>query len=494
LGRQLEDADLTSVSWDVVIAGSGVAGLAAAVEAAQRGMAVLVLESRPSLGGASAISTGGSCLVGTSLQARNGIKDSLDLALRDWREAGGPAADMSWARRYLAESCSAVFRWCEQLGVTWSAIRHQEGNSVPRWHLPAGGGRAVVEALLARCSHLGVAFAASTLVTDILLKDGRCYGVAAAPTSGRHIRLPAKAVIICSGGFTNNRDMLLASAPELATMSRFLCGGSATSTGSGHVTLQRIGASFSSLDQLWIYPVGTPDPRDPHGMRGLVVRGIRSEIWVNSKGERFTNEDLRGGSSGTSALLRQPGQTCWGILGAEEARTLLLLNDDFYGSPFKLSQDAGEEFWQTSHHAWRAGSLHVLADATGLPRDPLIANVERHNESLRSGAEREREFGRSLVGLRPIHGPPFFAIQYLPVVQKNLGGVRTDHRCHVERAGKPVPNLYAAGETAGMAGGCINGKGAIEGTMFGPSIYSGRIAGRAAALDTGHPVTDQRGE
>lgn len=493
LGRQRKVSGLASVSWDVVIVGSGVSGLAAAVEAAQRGLAVIVLESQPSLGGASAISTGGSCLVGTSLQAQNGISDSLDLAVRDWREAGGPEADMSWACRYLADSCSAVFKWCEQLGVTWSAIRHQEGNSVPRWHLPAGGGRAVVDALVARCRRLGVVFGVSMLVTEILCKEGRCYGVAAS-ASGRRIRLPAKAVIICSGGFTNNHAMLLAHAPALTSMSRFLCGGSATSRGSGHTMLQRIGSSFCGLDQLWIYPVGTPDPRDPYGIRGLVVRGIRSEIWVNNKGERFTNEDLRGGISGTSALLLQPDQTCWGIFDAEEAPKLLLLNDGFYGSPFMLRGDASKEFWLTSRHARRSGSLYGLADATGLPHGSLSAHVNRYNESLCSDIEHERDFGRSLTGLRPIHGPPFFAIQYFPVVQKNLGGVRTDHRCHVEQGGKPMRNLYAAGEVAGMAGGCINGKGAIEGTMFGPCIYSGRIAGRAAALDMGYSGLNERSE
>ena len=84
---------------------------------------------------------------------------------------------------------------------------------------------------------------------------------------------------------------------------------------------------------------------------------------------------------------------------------------------------------------------------------------------------------------RPIAEPPFFAVEYLPTVQKNLGGVRTDLGCRVLSAhtGQPIEGLYAAGELAGMAGGHINGRGAIENTMFAPSLYSGRVAGAAAA-------------
>jgi flavocytochrome c len=465
-----------------VVVGSGVAGLAAAIEAAGQGLSVVVLESEPAVGGTSAISTGGSCLVGTPLQARHGIHDSVELALRDWRRAGGGAADLPWARRYLADSCAEVYTWCEKMGLTWSQLRPQEGNSLPRWHRPEGGGRAVVDALLARCRSLGVTIRTSTTVTQILRENGRAVGVAAS-AAGEPQRFLAGSTIICTGGFTSNRDMLLRHAPRLGGMSRFLCGGSASARGRGHRLLEQAGSSFTGLDHLWLYPVGTPDPQDQTGARGLVVRGIRDEIWVNLDGARFHDEDLRGGLTGTPAVMAQPGQTAWGIFDAREADRLLLLNDPHYGSALRTSPDRKAEFWRESGHAWRAGSIRELAQAAGLPPAALASSLDRYNARIRSGASREPEFGRSLAGLRPIEYPPFCAIQYFPLVQKNLGGVRTDSFCRVQQEGSGLDGLYAAGEVAGMAGGCINGAGTIEGTMFGPCLYSGRVAGRAAGRD-----------
>jgi predicted oxidoreductase len=467
--------------WDAVVVGAGVAGLAAAVEAAAQGMRVLVLEAGSEPGGASAVSRAGCCLVGTPLQAACGIQDSVGLALRDWRRAGGGSADLLWAARYLAESCSEVFTWCEELGVRWSQLRQEEGNSLPRWHLPDGGGPAIIEALLDRCRSLGVAVRTSSPATQIVREGDRVRGVVvAAAEQSRSVM--ADATIICTGGFTSNRDMLLRHAPALATMTRFLCGGAPAALGAGHGMLCEAGAGFAALDKLWMYPVGTPDPGDPSGTRGLVVRDIRSEIWLNSGGLRFHDEDLRGGLTGVPALLAQPGQTAWGIFDARQSAKLTLLNDAGYGSPFLTSTEGRARFWGTSRHAWRARGFGELAALTGLPLTSLAASIETFNRAIRSGLAYEPEFGRSLAGLESIERPPFCAIQYFPLVQKNLGGVRTDSLCRVQQSGAvAVTGLYAAGEVAGMAGGCINGAGAIEGTMFGPCLYSGRIAGQAAA-------------
>ncbi len=471
--------------WDAVVVGSGVAGLAAAVEAAAQGMRVVVLEAGPEPGGASAVSRAGCCLVGTPLQAACGIHDSVELALRDWRRAGGASADLPWAARYLAESRAEVFTWCEELGVRWSQLRREEGNSLPRWHLPDGGGPAIIEVLLDRCRSLGVAMRTSSPVTQIVREGSRARGVVvSAAAQSRYIM--ADATIVCTGGFTSNRNMLLRHAPALATMTRFLCGGSPTAQGAGHRMLCEAGAAFADLDKLWMYPVGTPDPGDPSGTRGLVVRDVRSEVWLNSGGLRFHDEDLRGGLTGVPALLAQPGQTAWGVFDAREAAKLTLLNDASYGSPFLTSAKGRARFWRTSRHAWRAQSLGQLAAITGLPWTSFAASIETFNWAIRSGRACEPEFGRSLAGMEPIERPPFCAIQYFPLVQKNLAGVRTDSLCRVQHSvAGAVTGLYAAGEVAGMAGGCINGAGAIEGTMFGPCLYSGRIAGQAAAQAKG---------
>ena len=101
---------------------------------------------------------------------------------------------------------------------------------------------------------------------------------------------------------------------------------------------------------------------------------------------------------------------------------------------------------------------------------------------IATGLETDPDFGRSLRGLEPLTEPPFYAIQFFPLARKNLGGVRTNLACQVlDRQDRPIPGLLAAGEVASMAGGRINGRAALEGTMFGPSLFSGRVAGRSMA-------------
>jgi hypothetical protein len=242
-----------------------------------------------------------------------------------------------------------------------------------------------------------------------------------------------------------------------------------------------------------MYPVGTPDPADPSGVRGLVVRDVRSEIWVNRGGERFHDEDLRGGLTGMPALLAQPGQTAWGIFDARQAARLTLLNDPSYGSPFVTSAEGRARFWRTSSHAWQAASIAGLAAATGLPQVALSASVGSYKDWIGSGLTREPRFGRELAGLEPISEPPFCAVQYFPLVQKNLGGVRTDAAGRVRRAAEgSIPGLYAAGEVAGWPAGASTGRAPSRGRCSAPACTPGGSPGRPQPVRAGSILTVQK--
>jgi predicted oxidoreductase len=464
---------------DVIVIGSGIAGLSAALEAAERGASVAVLEGGSTIGGASVMSGAACCLVGTPEQEAAGIRDSVELALSDWAQFGGPTADLEWAAAYLRDSRPDVHDWCESLGIKWGSPRYAEGNSVPRWHVPDGWGPGIVGAVLGRLRRMDVPIIANATVVQILAGRSGVSGVRVTG-SAELGHLDAGAVIVATGGFVNNREMLERAKPSLFEYSRVLQGGSPTAQGTGHMLLESLGAEFTAMGNVWVYPTGTPDPQDNSGRRGLGLRGATTEVWLNLHGDRFHDESQRGGHSGTNALLGQDGGTIWSVFDASEVPNILLIDNEFYATPAGPHPAAMETFWRDSAHVVRASDPVELARAAGLPEAAVTRSIEEFNYAIASGAVCDPATGRILEGLSQIGDGGFVAVQLFPMAQKNLGGVRTDLRCRVlDRLGVPLPGIYAAGELAGMAGGSINGAAGLEGTMFGPSLYSGRIAGKS---------------
>jgi predicted oxidoreductase len=474
-------------TYDVIVVGGGIAGMCAALEADHGGARTLLLEAGDRLGGAARISGGGICAPGSDLQAARGIEDSPQAALADWKAWGGPEADLDWAEAYLQNACREVLDWLARLGVVWAELVWHEGNRVPRWHQPRGAGRALTDALTRALEASRCCIALGRPVVDIIPSRGPTVEVVLADGSS----VTAASVVVTTGGYVDDRERIQQWAPALAKAPRWLSGGRAGARGTGLDILERAGAVVTAKDALWVYPVGTPDLQDPSGHRGLVVRGLVNEVWLNSAGARFHDEDRRGGATGTVALLAQPDMTCWGFFDLEESRHIRLLNNEHYSvgeAVFDERHDtAGRaaRWLRSSPYVASADDIEDLASKVGLDPEAAVASIERFNSWIRAGLDKDPDHGRSLSGLRPIETPPFFAAQYFPVVQKNLGGVRTDLCGRVLAAtGSPIPHLYAAGEVAGMAGGHINGRAALEGTMLGPCVYAGRIAGRHAAEES----------
>jgi predicted oxidoreductase len=288
---------------------------------------------------------------------------------------------------------------------------------------------------------------------------------------------------------------VLEHAPELRALPRVLAGGSPTAVGRGHELLWARGAQFTNLDHVWVYPTGTPDPSDPSGTRGLGIRGVTTELWLNAQGFRFHDESERGGHSGTRALLEQPGCTAWSVFSATEAEHVLLIDNEYYGTPAGLDPAAMKRFWAESAYVHARDTPAALARATGLPERAVVEAIAAFNAAVRSGAAHDPMTSRAMAGLTELTGD-LIAVQLFPMAQKSFGGVRTGARCEVLGASDEVliEGLYAAGEVAGMAGGRINGRAALEGTMFGPCLYSGRIAGRAAAHAAASAATRAPGQ
>jgi len=400
---------------DVVVVGSGVAGLGAAVEAAEAGAEVLVLERDGAVGGASAMSAASTSMVGTPLQHAHGIDDDVELALADWIRMGGPTADVEWARRYLERSRADIYEWCADLGISWMALSQPEGNSVPRVHTPAGLGRGIVEALSVRAKSLGVRIEVGVDVEQIVMRDGIAQGVRASTAAGEELQFDARAIVACAGGFASSHDLTIEFAPQLRGLPRLLSGGAPGALDYGYRLLQSVGAQFTCLDHIWTYPNGTPDPDDETGTRGVGVLGVKGDIWLNSAGRRFVDEGSQNRVSGMRALLAQPSQTAWSIFNSAELPNVALVGNDHWGGPAGGDPAVMAEFWRRSEFVWRADTPKELAAKMGLPADAVEASVANLNSAVLAGKDRDPEQQRSLSGVLPISGPDLIAIQFFPL-------------------------------------------------------------------------------
>ena len=167
-------AELQKDPPDVLIVGSGGAGVCAAIEAAEAGARVAIVERASSFGGATFISGGGTFMVATPLQEREGEVDSVQMAAEDWLAWGDGLADEEWARTFIEQSRVALYDWLEDRGVKWTALIPQEGNRARRWHRPDGGGEALWRRLEAAARSAGVeAWIAEAPLVDLNVDEGR---------------------------------------------------------------------------------------------------------------------------------------------------------------------------------------------------------------------------------------------------------------------------------------------------------------------------------
>jgi uncharacterized protein len=242
----------------------------------------------------------------------------------------------------------------------------------------------------------------------------------------------------------------------------------------------KVGGAVSNLDHQWNYQRGLPDPRYPGAERGLNA-GVRDPLWVNAQGKRFVNEEASSPET-LHALLQQHPATYWAIFDNGAKGNLFVIGTGW--------NRAAIEHWIVNNPKLlkRGNSIRELAAQTGLSPDTLAATVARYNAMVSDG--NDTDFGR--FAKRPagdpsdqrvppkIESPPFYALELFPLTRKSMGGIAIDRLARVvDEANRPIPGLYAAGEAAGLAG--VNGKAALEGTFLGPSVLTGRVAGRSAA-------------
>jgi predicted oxidoreductase len=332
--------------------------------------------------------------------------------------------------------------------------------------------------------HPGVTIMTSASAERLLTAAGRVTGVSA-KQNGAALDIRAKSVVVATGGFNSNLEMVLEHRPEFKQF-KVMEGSGFGAKGQGHEMIKALGGYFTHMEDIWFYVYATPDYRDVRERRGLVFRLVPGYLWFNQQGKRFHNESVTGGASATPALLRQNPPHAWAVADTPMLAKIDVA-DPYYRRGDVIDRAKVEELLNNSPYIKKADTLEELGRKAGFEDVAgFVAEITEYNCCFDQQLEKEPKFGKSLKLSKRFDTPPYYAIQIFPLARKNFGGVKTDQRCRVlNKYFEPVPGLYAAGEVAGMAGGHINGKAGLEGTMLGPSIFSGRVAGAWAAHEAG---------
>ncbi len=485
LGAEALPSSAPPPKADLVIVGTGISGLAAALDAGRAGANVTVIDMWSVFGGHAVMSGGLVCLVDTPFQRATNVFDSPRRAIRDFLKHGEDA-NPDWVRLYARNSKREVYDWLDELRVGWSRLFPRlPGNSVQRQHEAKGRGVGLVSPIYRECLRwTNIHFVWNTKVTSLIIEEGQVRGVRGVglrDSSTNDFR--GTSIVLATGGFESNLELVRQHwptvLPALAGGAKVLLGSGINSLGSGFDVATTGGAALTNLDHQLFYSTGLVDPRDPSGRRGLNSFNPQS-IWVNAQGRRFVREIVGrvpdfGGS--VPAVLLQPQATYWSIFDAR-GRTNFFVSGSGWDDTNNVQR---EIFANPKMSAWvkQTNSLAGLARATGLPTDALEKSVQSWNDMIDAREDTEwQRFSRSDTNRpSPIDTPPFYAVQYFPLSRKSMGGVAVDLSCRVlDRRGQPIPNLYAVGELAGVGG--INGRAALEGTMLGPGLFMGRIAAR----------------
>lgn len=268
---------VAATTTDAIVVGSGIAGLSAAFELAKGGAAVTMIDMASVFGGHAVMATGDLCLIGTPFQTANGVKDTPDLAYKDfmtWGEDPNP----QWVRTYVDHSRDQIYDWLISMGVTFEKLILPPGNSVPRVHRAQGRGVGLVSPIFKEVARRpNVTFKWNTRLDRLIIEDRRVVGVATTNLrTGLNFELRARVVVLATGGFQSNLEKVRASWPPNAPFpERLLVGAGVNALGTGHDVAQAAGAALTRLDHQWNYITGLPDPRFPGTARGLNAYNLK---------------------------------------------------------------------------------------------------------------------------------------------------------------------------------------------------------------------------
>ena len=490
---------------DVVVVGAGGAGMTAAITAADAGATVIVLESQAIVGGNSARSTGGMNAAKTEWQDANtfdqaagveatlkkvpnypdneeiqalgavvaeqwaayqanpeGYFDTTELFRLDTMIGGGGINNPELVKT-LTENSAAAIEWQGSLEpeIVLHNVAAFGGASVKRIHRPVDAdgkvlsvGAYVVPLLKENLdSRDSIQLLLNTRATEILMdEDGSACGVAAVGASGETVTVYADAVVIASGGFGANNDMIASIRPEL---DGFITTNAPGIQGQGIVMAQAVGADTVDLEQIQLHP--TVHVEGANAV--LITEGLRGDgaILVNQEGQRFYDE-VSTRDKVSAAEFEQTGGYAWLIVDSRMSDASNVIQ----GYINKGYAETGETY-------------EALAEAIGAPADVLAATMADWNEKV--ATKSDPDFGRVSFA-NPLDQAPYYAIKVQPGIHHTMGGIKINSAAQVVNTeGNVIAGLFAAGEVTGG----VHGNNRLGGNAVADFTIFGRIAGQSAA-------------
>lgn len=458
MGKQTETAKTyKDGTCDIVIVGAGGAGLSAAVAASETdgSLKIVVLEKQGILGGNTNYSTGGINAAETSIQKELGIKDSKDLFYDDIMRGGKQENIPSLVRNFV-ENAPTTISWLTGIGADLSDVGLMGGSSVKRTHRPNGGsaiGPHLMKILMTASNKENIEIRTLNKVTGLLTSvDNAVTGVKVQNADSSSYKLTAKAIIIATGGFGANLDMVTSLQPSLSGFATLNHPGA---TGDAFGWVKAIGGATIQMANIQIHPTAEATN---HILITEAVRG-NGAILVNVHGQRFCNEmDTRDVVSAA-------------ILGQENGEAFLIFDQTVRKSLASI------ETYANQHLLSEGTTIEELADCVGIPANTLSATVSRYNAQQKAGVD--DDFGRNATEMPvSLETSPFYTVRVTPAIHHTMGGLSVNTETQVLRAdGTPILGLYAAGEVTGG----LHGANRLGGNGVADIVVNGRLAGLAAS-------------
>ena len=494
-------AEDSTVDADVVVVGAGGAGMTAAITAAGEGKSVVILESQSMVGGNSVRATGGMNAGKTVYQDENefgesagvektlktaaekyadnetitalaktvseqwaayqanptGYFDSVELMELDTMIGGKGINDPELVETLCANSADAI-DWLDEHGITLHNVSSFGGASVKRIHRPVNAegktvsvGSYMIPLLQENCEKAGVKMMLDTTATEILTDaNGAAVGVKATGASGETVTVNAKAVVLASGGFGANLDMVVKYKPELKG---FMTTNAPGIQGQGIEMAQAIGAATVDMDQIQIHPTVEANTA------ALITEGLRGDgaVLINAEGKRFIDE-VGTRDVVSAAEIAQTGSYSW------------LVVDQAMVDASSVIQGYIKKGYTVT-----GATYEELGKAMGVDAAAFAETMDKWNGYVE--AKNDPDFGRTSFA-NPLNTAPYYAVKVTAGVHHTMGGLKINANTEVlNEKGEVIPGLFAAGEVTGG----VHGANRLGGNAVADFTVFGRIAGAAAS-------------